>query len=487
MRRGASAGPLAAAALAALLAASPARSAPPSPAALALQAALDAAIAAGAARFALPAGAVYFNGANFNVSNAVAMSIGGSAASPTTLFFEPGFGLLADSCRGTELHDFVIDYSPLPFVFGPVQPGAAKSGFVVALDAASLTFEELRANYPPHDIYPGAGVFRGGELLRGACSWGAPTPATPTGAPRTYAVACSGEGLAAGDVFVAATRVGITLSLSRCAGMTVRDIDVLAAGYMAITEFQGDGGNLYERVRVAPPSESRPLGSNADGFHSSGAAAGPRLDHVEIRNLFDDFFNVHTTSQLYIGPSWPGSAAHLIGDYQLFVGGNTNYGTQTTMDRVAPGEDLSFFPLNTFSYPPLTSRTIASIVRVDGAEAAALLASAYANASALAHDTPCSACNAGLNKFAVAQLWNVTFSSPLVGVPPFSFSTADSISAAGAVVTDCTFRGSISNLGRWKSSNSRIERTSWALTLSQNLEVRASAALPVGCRCALLP
>ena len=451
-----------------------ARADPPSPAAAALQAALDAAVAAGAPSFALPAGPVFFNGANFNISGAGAMSIGGSAS--TVLMFEPGFGVAVSDASGTELHDFSIDYAPLPFVFGAVRAGANASGLVVDLDARSLAFEQLAARYPPHDTWPAAGLFRAGELVRPACSWGRPTPATPLGGgePRAYAVACDGRGAEAGDIFAAATRVGITLSLSRCSAVAVRDVNVLAAGYMALTEFQGGGGNVYERVRVAPPSADRPLGSNADGFHSSGAAVGPRLLNTTIRNLFDDYFNVHTTAQLYIGPAQGGGAAaesHLVGDYQLFPGGNTNYGTQTTMDRVLAGQALSFFPLNTFSYPPLCTATIASIARVEGAAADALLAAAYANASALAKKTPCSACEAGLNKYAAAQLWNVSFSSPLSGVPPLSFSTADAISAAGAVLLDCVFEGSTSNLGRWKSSNSRIERTRWARTESQNLEI----------------
>jgi hypothetical protein len=461
--------------LAAAASAPAARADAPSPAAAALQAALDAAIAAGAPTFALPPGNTFFNGANFNISGAGAMSIGGAdGAAPTTLFFEPGFGVAVSDAHGTELRGFSIDYAPLPFVFGPVRAGGNSSGFVLDLDAQSLAFEELVALYPPHDTWPGAGFFRDGELLSAACRWGRPTPATPiAGSPRAYSVRCNGAATAAGDVFVAATRVGITLSLSRCAAVAVRDVNVLAAGYMAVTEFQGDGGNVYERVRIAPPSASRPLGSNADGFHSSGAAVGPKLLNTTIRNLFDDFFNVHTTAQLFIGPSSKGAASFLVGDFQLFPGGNTNYGTQTTLDRVQPGQDLSFFPLNTFSYPALATARIASIERVEGAAADALLASAYANASALAHATPCSACEAGLNKYALAQLWNVTFedASPLVTVPSLSFATADAISAAGAVVADCTFANSISNLGRWKSSNSRIERTSWARTSDENLEI----------------
>jgi hypothetical protein len=164
-----------------------------------------------------------------------------------------------------------------------------------------------------------------------------------------------------------------------------------------------------------------------------------------------------------------------VGDYQLFSGTNSNYGTQTTLDRVAVGEFLSFFPLNTFTYPPLGMGAIASISQVSaasGSAAAAVLAAAYANASALAKSTPCSACHAGLNPFASAQLYNVSFSGPLgASVQPLSLVSADSIASGGAVITGCTFSDSASNLGRFKSSGGRIEGNTWARTVSQNLEV----------------
>ena len=182
---------------------------------------------------------------------------------------------------------------------------------------------------------------------------------------------------------------------------------------------------------------------------------------------------MHNTLQLYIGPAAPGSAHHLIGDFQLFQGANTNYGTQTTLDRVAAGEALSFFPLNTFTYPPLASARLASIARVGsaGGAAAALLADAYSRASALAKATPCSACRAGLNAFAQAQLYNVSFVGALAGVAPLSLASADGVSAAGAVVTGCHFSDSASNLGRFKSSGGVIEGNTWARTVSQNLEI----------------
>lgn len=435
---------------------------PPSPLALAVQRSLDAAIASNAPTFSLPANAVLqFNAANFNVTNAGAMAIDGGNA---TLLFEPGSGVSVTNCTGTRLSNFLIDYSPLPYVFGTLT-AVAPSSITVSLDPTSLTFENLTAWYAPHDTYPPPTLFRGGKLLRPVCTWGQPAPASPLGGG-VYAVRCSGADAAVGDVLVAATRVGITLSLTGCARVAVHGVRILSAGYMAVTEFQGDGGNSFEGVTVAAPSPARPLGSNADGFHSSGAKVGPRLSRVTIKGLLDDYFNVHTTAQLFIGPSW---GSFLVGDYQLFAGGAANYGTQTTMDRVAAGETLSFFPLNTFSYPPLATATVTSIARVDGADA--LLADAYAAASRRANATPCSACRAGLNKFATAQLWNVSFSAPLLGVPPLSFTTADAISAGGAVVEGCTFSDSVSNLGRFKSSGGVIAGTTWARTGSQNLEI----------------
>lgn len=447
---------------------------PPSPAARALQSALDAAIAAGETTFILPAGSTFFGNESFNITNPGVMTISGFPS--TILIFEPGSGVNITDARNTTLSNFSIDYDPLPFVFGPII-AVNKSSFVIELDPLSLTFNDLKTLYPPHDIWPSPAIFSAytGDLISPVCGWGSPTPATPLENPRAFSIACSGKNVPLnGSIFAAATRIGITLSLSRCANVVVRDINILAAGYMAITEFQGGGANYYQRVTVAPPSLDRPLGSNADGFHSSGTAIGPTLDHVEIRNLLDDYFNVHTTSQVYIGPTGEGGTSYFIGDYQLFAGGNSNYGTQTTLDRVKIGENISFYPMNTFSYPPLSTRTIASIVQVLGAAADSLLASAYKNASAAAVATPCSACHAGLNPYTNAQLWNITFTAPLASlavVPPLSFATADSISAAGALITDCVFANSGSNLGRWKSSNGRIQRTVWRRTISQNLEI----------------
>ena len=441
--------------------------APPSAAAAALQAALDAAIAARAPAFALPAGAdIFFNDASLNISGAASISIDGGNS---TLYFAPGAGVMLESCTGVALRNLAIDYVPLPYVHGTVTAANA-STTTVRLDDASLTFEALLQQYPPHDIWPPPSAFDGatGDYRGTVCRWGAPAPAREI-APREYAVACGGAAARVGDVFVAATRVGVTLSLSRTAAVTVTDVTIHAAGYMAITEFLGGGGNVYERVRLVPRNASRPLASNADGFHSSGMRAGPTLRGVEIRNLLDDYFNVHNTFQLVVAVESPTRV--LLGDFQLFPGGNTLYGTQRTLDAAAAGDALSFFPINTFTYPAAATQRIADVALVAGADAAAALARAYAAAAAAAAATPCSACHRGLNAFASAQLYNVTLTGPLPPLPSPALVNLDALSNAGARIEGCAFSGSASNTGRFKSSGGVIAGSSWRLTQSQNLEI----------------
>jgi|EP01047_Picozoa_sp_COSAG01_P030340 hypothetical protein len=90
---------------------------------------------------------------------------------------------------------------------------------------------------------------------------------------------------------------------------------------MAITEFQGGGGNQYINVSLTPRSPATPLASNADGFHSSGMRRGPTLVGVTMTNLLDDYLNIHNTFQLVTNRTGPQSL--LVADYQLFSGDNS--------------------------------------------------------------------------------------------------------------------------------------------------------------------
>lgn len=90
-----------------------------------------------------------------------------------------------------------------------------------------------------------------------------------------------------------------------------------------------------------------------------------------------------------------------------------------------------------------------------------------------AKKTPCSACRAGFNSYAAAQLYNLSFSDELPeSVTSLLLLNADNISNTNAIVQDCTFKGSNSNLGRFKSSGGKLLRNKWLRgPTAQNLEV----------------
>lgn len=103
----------------------------------------------------------------------------------------------------------------------------------------------------------------------------------------------------------------------------MQGVSIYSAGNMAITEFQGGGGNHYNNVFLVPRGPTTPLASNADGFHSSGMRHGPTLSNVSMLNLLDDYFNVHNTFQIVAKRAGPRSV--LVGDYQYLAGDNTLY------------------------------------------------------------------------------------------------------------------------------------------------------------------
>jgi hypothetical protein len=96
-------------------------------------------------------------------------------------------------------------------------------------------------------------------------------------------------------------RSGFTIDLVNASNCTVSDVHILSASFMAITEFAGDGSNLYRRVRVGwtPGQPYTPfvrnglvpqprLSANADVFHSYGTRRGPRLTNCTFEMAADE-------------------------------------------------------------------------------------------------------------------------------------------------------------------------------------------------------
>lgn len=135
----------------------------------------------------------------------------------------------------------------------------------VSVAAKSLTFEDFYKAYPTHDTYPPATVFAKGTVNFKAelGGWGRPVDATLVSG-RVYSIPTTTaiKTLAVGDVLVAATRYGYTVTSSHTTNITFEDVRIYAASNMAITEFQGGGGNTYRNVSLVPRGPATPLGSN---------------------------------------------------------------------------------------------------------------------------------------------------------------------------------------------------------------------------------
>jgi hypothetical protein len=195
-----------------------------------------------------------------------------------------------------------------------------------------------------------------------------------------------------GDKIYIGIRGGLTLHTHNSSAISYSDVSIHGASFMAITEFDGEGGHSYTnvsvRVRDVPADNASGalcasgqrlchgvLASNADCFHSSGVKRGPRLRNVTLSSTFDDFLNIHTRTQL-LAELGTGLHSVTILDPRLLrdkgLPNDGPYGTAETFQHVQPGDTLRFHQLNTLL--PLASRPVLSTTRLINRTAALALA-----------------------------------------------------------------------------------------------------------------
>ena len=114
-----------------------------------------------------------------------------------------------------------------------------------------------------------------------------------------------------GDKMTCVVRVGYTWFVHNSTSVITRNVNIRGSSFMAITEFDGGGANIYDDVNVIrrKKKESGKRGSgpiplvacNADVFHSSGCQHGPHVMNSEYSYAFDDYVNVHTRAQISVG------------------------------------------------------------------------------------------------------------------------------------------------------------------------------------------
>lgn len=84
------------------------------------------------------------------------------------------------------------------------------------------------------------------------------------------------------------------IRLDGCCDCRVEDCDLYASNGFGIGDFSGEGGTVYQNVRIIPrPGTGRLMSVSADGFHSFQLHRAPQLIGCEISHSQDDLVNMH--------------------------------------------------------------------------------------------------------------------------------------------------------------------------------------------------
>lgn len=125
------------------------------------------------------------------------------------------------------------------------------------------------------------------------------------------------------------------LALRDCEDCTVADVTVAGGAGMCFHE-RGGGGNRYlgcavvHAAKPAGASAAPLLASCADGFHSSGATRGPRLERCSFTGLDDDAIAIHGSYAMAVE-----ARGHVLTAWRFRWEENVLYGK--------PGDTLRFY------------------------------------------------------------------------------------------------------------------------------------------------
>ena len=319
-------------------------------------------------------------------------------------------------------------------------------------------------------------------------------------------------------------RVGFTWFVHNSTKVVTRNVNIRGASFMAITEFDGGGSNVYDDVNVIR-REARETGRgsgplplvacNADVFHSSGCREGPRVMNSEYSYAFDDYVNVHTRAQISVGLWAEEEEVEEVGEVEVEevekevdllvvdprlrrddgLDDDGPYGVVETLTNLRPGMHLLLSNPRTLhlEMPPLrvvgAERVVIGHDGHDGHDGRVLMANAIARAQSALNDLSANVTYAprynlmdatynetnGNNPSILrSRVWRVR-----VVLPSSSTNNKrNQLNAtylceiqewnnSNAVVTSNIFHSSIDGV-RWKSSNGRFVNNTWWNPLSNS-------------------
>jgi hypothetical protein len=456
---------------------------------------LDAAIAKGAKAFTLPKGNVIFNSTDFLVAGAKDMVIQGFYS--TQLWFNTGAGVRLDSCSHVTLSTLAINYWVLPYVQGTVVSSKAASG-----GNSTYHLKLAQRSAKPDTIIPKLNLANGGAVWKVAkgmtneakissmistCATPPPSGPFPTGTAPCPLLSYTSVGTsltvtlptitpapAAGDMMTFKASVGHTYVVANCTGIVTNLLTIHAAGWMAVYEVDGLGGNTFKSLRIEP-DDGYLIGSNADAFHSTDVATGPTLTGSTFKNILNDFFSTHSTIHV-LGVLPPTSGAMVLAQPRAWAFGSPAgsltdefYGTASPMSNVIPGKDtLTCYEMNSFALLGTATITEAAAIKNESmlAEASAMPERADSSKSAVP----------AIQTWDSVALWSIKLSTEIPGSASgkcCQLCTIDRFGGKGVSITHNKFTNGAALLGRTKSTGAEISDNTWDNTATHTLEVTA--------------
>lgn len=237
-----------------------------------------------------------------------------------------------------------------------------------------------------------------------------------------------------GDYIVLPWRRGKGISMYRCENCVLEDVDEYASPGMGILEYQGQGGNVYRRVRIMPPPGTRRLHAcAADGFHNAQTDRGPQLIECEFTGTSDDFLNLHG----HFGVVW-----HKLDAHRYVIG-------QANLGDLRPGETLTFYDDKT-----VESQGTAHVSQIEPVKDARLI----------------ERCNSvSLPTHAIRNYYEISLDREL-SLSVGDLVALDRFRSAGFLIKDCYFhdamaRTLINGAGSGTITGNVIERSAWGLVI----------------------
>ena len=224
-----------------------------------------------------------------------------------------------------------------------------------------------------------------------------------------------------GDKFAVPIRGGgaTGLNIINCSAVTLEDVDVYySQGVFGIYEQDGEGGNVFRRVRIIRrPGTNRLMSSTADAFHSINVKKGVLMEKCEMASAEDDLVNIHSFLG-YVSEILPG------GEYEIIFPGSV---------PVWNGA-----PMALYSLLEGAARGNAKVASVTSVTDKAKL-DMYKGYDKIIMDST----GVEIRNFGEPTAYRIKFDKPISGIAKFDVVSCQSASGAGAVIKDSYFHDTL--------------------------------------------